>query len=136
MFNLPLFAMISLQDGGAQAAYTTFILVSSILGFVAFVLTAAGLWKTLKKAGEPGWPALIPLLNWYYMVKISGRPGWHFLLFFVPILNIVIWVMVALDIGYAFGKTTRYGVFIFFLPWLMFLLLGFGDSKYYGSNPV
>ena len=134
--NLSIIALTMWQDTTSLETYTTLIWVSALCGFIFFVLSVAGLWKTFKKAGRPGWPAIIPILNGYYLVKISGHPGWWGLLCFVPILNIVIWVMVALDLAYAFRKTTFYGILIFFLPWLMFLLLGFGDAEYGGPNPV
>jgi len=116
--------------------YATFVTLSSICGLIGYLLFAAGLWKTFVKAGQPGWPALIPILNLYYIVKISGHPGWWVLLFFVPILNIVIWLMVSLDVAYAFGKNTLYGILLFFLPWVMYLLLGFGEAHYTGPHPV
>ena len=136
MANLPMNAMTFFQDDSVWAAYGTLAVLSSLCALLLYVLIVAGLWKTFKKAGRPGWPALIPILNWYYIVKISGHPGWWFLLFFVPILNIVIWVMVALDFGYAFKKTTLFGIFIFFLPWFAFLITGFGDAEYDGPHPV
>ena len=76
---------------------TTITTLSSLFGLVLYIVFAAGLWKTLAKAGEPGWTAVVPVLNWYFIVKLSGRPGWWMLLFFVPIVNIVIWLMVALN---------------------------------------
>ncbi|MCP4357781.1 MAG: signal peptidase I [Chloroflexi bacterium] len=106
------------------------------MGLILFILFVAGLWKSFSKAGQPGWAAIIPILNWYTMLKVAGRPGWWLLLLFVPILNIVIWLMMCLDFAYAFRKSTLYGILIFFFPWLMFLLLGFGDAKYYGPIPV
>ncbi|MCL4265429.1 MAG: signal peptidase I [Anaerolineae bacterium] len=104
--------------------------LGSFFSLALYIFFAAGLWKTLAKAGEPGWAAIIPVLNWYFMVKISGRPGWWMILFLVPILNIVIWLMVALDTAYAFGKTTLTGILLFFLPWVMYPVLGFSDATY------
>jgi len=134
--TLPILATAVFQSDDVLTAYSTLILLSSICGFIGFILTVAGLWKTFRKAGRLGWPAIIPFLNIYYVIKISGHPGWWLLLFFVPILNIVIWVMVALDFAYAFRKSTIFGIVLFFLPWLMFLILGFGDAKYDGPHPV
>jgi len=108
----------------------TLTTLSYLFGLVLYIVFAAGLWKTLAKAGEPGWTAVIPILNWFFMVKISGRPGWWMILFLVPILNIVIWLMVALDTAYAFGKTTLTGILLFFLPWIMYPVLGFSDASY------
>lgn len=108
----------------------TLSMLGTVLGLVLYVVFAAGLWKTLAKAGEPGWTAVIPILNWYFMVKLSGHPGWWMLMFFVPILNLIIWLMVALDTAYAFGKTTLTGILLFFLPWIMYLVLGFSEATY------
>jgi hypothetical protein len=134
VFKLPILALTLLQDDTFLSL--TWLALSSICGLVFFVLTVAGLWKTFSKAGRPGWAAIVPILNFYYIVKVSGHPGWWVLLFFVPILNIVIWVMVALDIAYAFKQTTLFGILLFFLPWLMFLIIGFGDAEYDGPHPV
>jgi hypothetical protein len=112
------------------------IFTSSILGLIVFVLFVAGLWKCFAKAGQPGWHAIVPVLNWYTMLKTAGRPGWWVLLFFVPILNFVVWLMLCLDFVYAFGKPSLWGILLFFLPWVMFLVLGFGDAKFIGARPV
>lgn len=95
------------------------------------VLVVVGMWKTFVKAGKPGWAALIPFYNFYLLLKIAGRPGWWLLLLFVPFVNIVILLLVALDVAKAFGKSTLFGVVALFLfSAVGYLMLGFGDAKY------
>ena len=84
------------------------------------VLVIIGLWKTFRKAGLPGWAAIIPFYNEYNVVKMSNRPIWFFwamlgcsLFAWIPFLGwlliigiIVLWVFVALDIAANFGQGT------------------------------
>ena len=89
------------------------------------------LWKIFEKAGEPGWASIIPLYNTFTLFKIAGMNPWLFLLLFIPLVNIVIAIMVALKLGAAFGKS---GVWSFFLLVVFsvigFLILGFGSDSY------
>jgi hypothetical protein len=74
-----------------------------IVEIVFMVLVIAGTWKIFVKAGRPGWGAIIPFYNTYLMLKVAGRPGWWLILFFMPFVNIVIWLIVALGISENFG---------------------------------
>ena len=52
------------SGGGGAAVFFTLV-------WIAFaVLTIVGLWKTLSKAGLPGWAAIIPFYNEYNVVKM------------------------------------------------------------------
>ncbi len=98
------------------------------LAFGAFILVA--LWKVYEKAGKPGWAALIPFYNAYVLLKIAGRPGWWLLLILVPLVNLVITIIVALDVAKAFGKGTGFGIGLFFLSFIFYPILGFGSATY------
>ncbi|MGZ3819486.1 MAG: signal peptidase I [Mucilaginibacter sp.] len=79
--------------------------VDLILAFIIFiVLPFAGLWKLFEKAGQKGWKAAIPVYNFYVMLKLSGRPGWWFLLLLIPGLNILIALGITIDFVKSFGK--------------------------------
>ncbi len=94
------------------------------------VLVIVGLWKAFAKAGQPGWAAIVPIYNIYIMLKIAGRPGWWLLLFLIPLVNLVIAIIVALDIAKAFGKGTGFGLGLAFLAFIFYPILGFGDATY------
>jgi uncharacterized membrane protein YhaH (DUF805 family) len=96
------------------------------------VLWIAGLWKTLEKAGHPGWWAIIPILNLYGIIKTAGREGWWIILYLIPCVNIVVAVIVSLDVAKSFGKSTGFGIGLWILPFIFFLMLGFGDAVYQG----
>jgi hypothetical protein len=96
-----------------------------------YLVTAAGLWPMLVKAGIPGWGALIPIWNIYLQIKLAGRSGALILLYLIPFVNIVVAVVVALGTARAFGKGAFYGFFLhFLLQPLGFLITGYGSSRY------
>lgn len=101
-------------------------------GLFALVVIV-GLWKVYTKADQPGWAAIIPIYNIYIMTKIIGRPWWWLLLLFIPIVNIIVSIIMAIDLAKSFGKDAAYGVL---LLWLLnvigYLILGFGDAEYQG----
>ncbi len=94
------------------------------------VLVIAGLWKTLGKAGYPGWAAIIPIYNAYVLIKVAGRPWWWLLLLFIPVVNIVILVLIGLDTATRFGKGPGFGVGLALLGFIFYPILGFGDAVY------
>ena len=111
------------------AALIGLILVAIYLGIALFFIIAG--WKVFTKAGKPGWGILIPIYNVYLWVKIAGKPGWWLLLYLIPLVNIVIAIIVALEVAKAFGKSGVFGFFLLFLlPIIGFPVLGFGSAVY------
>lgn len=103
-----------------------------IVWLVFMVLIIAGMWKMFVKAGQPGWAAFIPLYNLYVLLQIAGRPGWWFLLFLVPFVNIVVGVLLWVDIAKAFGRGAGFALGLLFLTPIFILILGFGEDTYLG----
>ena len=106
-----------------------------ILLFALAVLAVviAGIWKLFEKAGHPGWAAIIPIYNVYILLKVAGRPGWWLILFFIPIVNFIINIIVAIDVAKAFGQSAAFGFFLnFLLGGIGYVILGFGNYRYQG----
>jgi hypothetical protein len=101
-----------------------------IVDIVIIVLVIAGLWTTLSKAGKPGWGAIIPFFNIYLIIKMAERPGWWLILYFIPIVNFIIAIIVALDVSKNFGHGAGFGILLWLFPMIMYLVLGFGSSTY------
>lgn len=100
---------------------------------VLLVLVIIGGWKVFEKAGQPGWAILVPFYNLYILLKIAGRPGWWLVLYFIPLVNLVIAIVVAIDVAKAFGQSALFGFFLIFLfAGLGYLILGFGSYRYLG----
>jgi hypothetical protein len=68
------------------------------------------------------------------MLKIVGRPGWWLILFFIPIVNIVVWIILLVDMSKSFGHGVGFALGLIFLSWIFWLILGFGDSRYMGPS--
>ena len=105
---------------------------SGIVSLLICLLVIIGLWKVFTKAGQPGWMAIIPILNLYILCKVAGRPGWWLLLMLIPIVNFIIWIIVSLDVAKNFGKGVGFGIGIVFLSFIFLPILGFGDAHYQG----
>ncbi|MGA7462370.1 MAG: DUF5684 domain-containing protein [Candidatus Korobacteraceae bacterium] len=98
--------------------------------FIVFV--AAG-WKVFEKAGQPGWAIIIPIFNIYIMLKIVGRPAWWLVLYFIPLVNIVIAVIISMDMAKSFGQSPAFGiVLLFLLCGVGYLILAFVSARYIG----
>lgn len=119
-----LLAQQNSSGGGIGAA------IFMIIELAIAVLVIAGLWKVFVKAGQPGWGAIIPIYNAYLLIKIAGRPGWWLLLLFIPLVNFVILILVAIDVAKNFGKGAGFGLGLAFLGFIFYPLLGFGDAQY------
>lgn len=95
------------------------------------------MWKLFIKAGQPGWKAIIPIYNVYILLKIVGRPGWWIILYFIPLVNIVISLIVALDLAKRFGRSDAFGIILLWLFSVIgFLIIGFGNSIYKKVQPA
>ena len=96
----------------------------------------ASIWKAFEKAGEPGWASIVPFYNMYVMCRMGGKPGWWFLLMFIPIVGIIVAVLVSIGIAENFGKGAGFGLGLAFLGFIFWPILGFGDAKFRGVAPA
>src|SRR4030095_5991111 len=96
------------------------------------ILMIAACWKIFTKAGQPGWPAIIPIYNWYILCKIVGRPGWWVILFLIPFVNFIIGIILCIDLAKSFGKGVRFGIGLILLAVIFSPILGFGSAQYQG----
>lgn len=103
-----------------------------LIGLVFAIVMIAAMWKIFVKAGQPGWAAIVPIYNLYILLKIVGRPGWWILLFFIPFVNFIIMIIVAIDTAKSFGKGGGFAAGLILLPFIFYPILGFGSAQYQG----
>lgn len=115
-------------EGGGMAGGVVFFVLYVAIGL--FYLIAG--WKVFAKAKQPGWAIIIPFYNIYILLKIVGRPGWWLLLFFIPVVDIVIAIMVMVDLAKSFGKSGGFAAGLILLSFIFWPILGFGSAKYAG----
>ena len=103
--------------------------------FAIVIFMVIAMWKVFSKAGEPGWAVLIPIYNTYVLLKIAGKPGWWLLLFFIPLVNLVVAIIALLGLSERFGKGGGFAAGLILLPIIFFPILGFGSATYQPLAP-
>ncbi|HVB90754.1 MAG TPA: DUF5684 domain-containing protein [Acidimicrobiales bacterium] len=119
--------MATLFAAGSSGAGVLLIIYLAVI-----VFEIAAFWRMFVKAGQPGWAAIIPIYNYYIMLKIIGRPGWWLILFLIPLVGFIFWIIVALDIAKSFGKSSGFAVGLIFLNFIFIPIIGFGSATYRG----
>jgi hypothetical protein len=104
-----------------------------IIYLVVIVLMIVSVWKVFAKAGQPGWASIVPIYNIIVMLQITNKPLWWIILFFIPIANIIIPIMVNIAIAEKFGKGAGFGIGLSFLGFIFFPILAFSDAQYSGE---
>ncbi len=122
----PALVLAQMQDGGGGGVGFVFLLI----WLLVLVVVIAGFWKTFVKAGKPGIVSIIPIANIVFLLEIAGRPIWWVILFFIPLVNLIIVIVVSIDVARKFGKGPGFGLGLAFLGMIFYPILGFGDAKY------
>lgn len=112
-------------DGFAAASFmaTIFIMLGVIL--VGYAYLAVCLMKIAQKTNTPnGWLAWIPIANIFLMLQIAGRSMWWIILFFIPIVSLVISIIIWMDICEKTGKERWLGI-LMIVPLANIILPGY-----------
>ena len=123
---------VSTSSSGPSGALIALIVVFVVLHILGII----GYWKSLTKGGESGAWSLLFFVTCLYplaflpMTKLVGRPQWWALLLYVPIVNIVIMAILSIDIAKSYGRSTGFGVGLWLLGPIFYLILGFGPATY------
>jgi hypothetical protein len=109
---------------------TIFVVVFALIALAVALLLVIALWKIFTKAGKPGWATLVPLYNLVVLLQIVGRPWWYIFFIVVPGAQIILWAVVAINMGRVFDKNWAFGLGIFLLPFIFIPILGLGKATY------
>jgi hypothetical protein len=90
------------------AGVVTFLLIFALLSDVYHALALQTIAN--KTSTENGWLAWIPIANVILMLNIARKPVWWIVLFFVPIANLVIAILVLMGIAEARNKPNWWGI--------------------------
>lgn len=109
-----------------------------VYSILIFILIAyhIGLYKLFVKAGRPGWEALIPIYSFYIMIKLTGRPIWWMVLYFVPVINVIVGMGILIDFAKSYGKVSfLQHLASIIVPFIAFPVWGFDDkTRYMGQS--
>lgn len=126
-----MYTLLAQQDASPAAAMgVLFFYIAIIMLFVV------SMWKTFDKAGQPGWPSLVPVYNVIVLMQVAGKPIWWFILLFVPVVNIVISILEYIGLAANFGKGVGYAIGLAFLPVIFWPMLAFGSATYQQPSAV
>lgn len=108
-----------------------FILIIQVIHFL-------GTWKLYRRAGRSAWQAAIPIYNAIILLKIINRPWWWVFLFFIPVVQLlmfpVIWVETAKSFGY---NTTKDGFLsVLTLGFYLYYINYFTKRQYEGNREL
>lgn len=103
----------SSDTGAAPFAALTGVMLLFVVGFVlaAYVYMALALQTIADKTGTANsWLAWIPIANIFLILGVAKKPMWWFILFLVPLVNIVIAILVWMSVAEARGKPNWWGI--------------------------
>ena len=81
-----------------------FGLAGGLVWLVLVVVMIASTWKIFTKAGQPGWASIIPIYNLIVVLQIVQKPLWWIILCFIPLVNFIIMIIIAIELAKSFGK--------------------------------
>jgi len=106
-----------------------------VIWCIIIVIEIAAMWKVFQKAGQPGWAAIIPIYNVIVLLQIAGKPIWWILLYFIPLVGLIIAIIVIHNISVNFGKGVGFTLGLIFLSPIFFPILAWGDAQYRPPAP-
>lgn len=110
----------------------TFNPLPTIISLALCVFVLVCMWIVFRKAGKPGWAAIVPFYNLYVLFDITWGSGMRFLLLLIPIYNIILGIQTQVRLAKAFGKSGGFAAGLVFLPYIFIPLLAFGKETYQG----
>ena len=119
------------SDTTSNAASGGAAVVFIVLYVGLLVLFLVGYWKVFTKIGLPGWMGIIPFVNVYMLFKARGNrdPIVWLILSLIPCINIIALWFLANDTAELFDKELGWKIFLFLIPGLSHLVLGFGSAQ-------
>ena len=120
-----------------------------------YILSSIGYFKMFKKAGHRGILAYIPVVRNFVYYKFAWKIGYFWIwlvadvlfwlfseseqfgLQIVALVAGILWIVLDLKVRFkiakSFGKGAGCGILLFFFPFIVSLVLGFGKAEYVGN---
>lgn len=111
--------------------------ISQWLLFIAIVqlIHFFGTWKLYQKAGFKSWQAAIPVYNAIVLMQIINRPKWWVVMLFIPIINLIIFPVVWVEIARSFGKNSTTDTQLTLLSFGLYIyVINYRDQSDYIEN--
>lgn len=121
---------IDVTSSASTAALGGSMVVAYIISLAISVLAIVAMWKIFTKADKPGWASIVPVYNIIVLFQICGMNPLLVLLLFIPIANVVVYIMALIKLAGKFGKGGGFAAGLIFFNFIFMLILAFGDAEY------
>ena len=95
----------------AAAGAFFFVFLLFFLAIYVYIALALSTIATKTHTENPWW-AWIPILNMILMLNIAKKPIWWIILFFIPLVGLVMSIIVWMAIAEARGKPSWWGILL------------------------
>jgi hypothetical protein len=100
------------------------------LTLVMSIVIMFGGAKLFRKAHKGEKTAMIPIINLFTMLEIADMTSFWGILFFVPIVNMLVIMMISWKVGSYFSCSTGFKIGLVVFPIVFFPLLFMSDKQY------
>ncbi len=104
------------SDGPSPASMAiagTMILFFVVIGIAMYIYVALALQTIANKTTTPNaWLAWIPIAHIFLMLSVAKKPMWWFILFLIPLVNIVVAIMTWMGVAEAVKKPSWWGILL------------------------
>jgi hypothetical protein len=94
----------------AGGMFFVFFLTCLAVGYIYVSLALQTIAQKTNTAN--GWLAWIPIANIILMLEIAKKPIWWIILFFIPLVNLIMSILVWMGIAEARGKPNWWGILL------------------------
>lgn len=107
-----------------------------LIGIAMYVLNAIAFYRLSVLADRPeiAWFSWIPVLNLIQQLLLIKKSGWWVLLYLIPIVNFIFFIIWNVQLLQAFGKHGAFVLFAIFLSpvySILWIVWGFSSTTQY-----
>lgn len=104
-----------------------------VVFLIIFLIQIISWWVLFKKAGKPGWAAIIPFYNIFVLADIGDQTTWvavgacfgGFIPIVGAIVEIACWIMISVGVAKTFERGVLFGIGMGLLPFIFYPILAF-----------
>jgi hypothetical protein len=115
------------QSTNAPSAAMSGLVLLFLLVFCGglYIYVSLALQTIATKTGtDNAWLAWVPIANLFLMLMVAKKPLWWFILFLIPLVNIVMAIIVWMAVAEARGKPNWWGI-LMIVPFVNLIVPGY-----------
>jgi len=111
---VPTLAFAQSDDNrGSELLAGGMLMVVFVIGLALYAYIALAVQTIANKTHtENSWMAWIPIINMVLLLNVAKKPIWWILLFFIPLVSLVMAIIVWMAVAEARGKPSWWGILL------------------------